>query len=60
MVSEETTAITRAPSADVKIPGYPYDFGTLISAQAIGDRQSLIAHGRRVLRVVVDSVDDLL
>ena len=52
--------VPRSPSADVKIPGYPYDFGTLIAAQAIGDRQSLIAHGRRVLRVVVDTVDDLL
>ena len=31
----------RRRPADVAIPGYPYDFGTLIAAQAIGDHQSL-------------------
>jgi hypothetical protein len=49
--------VTREPSADVPIPGYPYDFGTLIAAQAIGDHQSLEAHGRRVIRVAVDEID---
>jgi len=46
--------VPRTPTADVPIPGYPYDFGTLINAQSIGDYQSLIAHERRVLRVVDD------
>ena len=46
--------VTRAPSADVPIPGFPYDFGTLIAAQAIGDHQSLLTHERRVLRIAVD------
>jgi glucose-6-phosphate isomerase/transaldolase/glucose-6-phosphate isomerase len=44
------------PSADVPIPGFPYDFGTLIAAQSIGDYQSLVTHGRRVLRVAVDDL----
>jgi transaldolase/glucose-6-phosphate isomerase len=51
--------VPRTPTADLKIPGYPYDFGTLIAAQAIGDYQSLRAHGRRVLRVEVDQMAEL-
>jgi len=47
------------PSADLPIPGYPFDFGTLIAAQAIGDHQSLRAHGRRVLRIAVDELNDI-
>ena len=35
----------------VPIPDASYDFGTLIAAQSIGDHRSLLAHGRRVLRV---------
>jgi len=50
--------VRREPSADTPIPGHPYDFGTLIAAQAIGDHQSLEAHGRRVLRVAVDDLAD--
>src|SRR3954447_25023211 len=49
--------VQRDPGAAVDIPGYPYDFGTLIAAQAIGDHQSLEAHGRRVLRIAVDDLD---
>jgi glucose-6-phosphate isomerase len=41
------------------IPGKDYDFGTLIAAQAIGDHESLVAHGRRVLRVVLDDLDEI-
>ncbi len=33
------------------IPGQPFDFATLVAAQALGDLQSLRAHGRRVVRV---------
>jgi hypothetical protein len=33
------------------VPGKPYTFGQLKRAQAIGDFQSLVAHGRPVLRV---------
>jgi hypothetical protein len=42
------------PSAELPVPGAPYDFATLISAQSIGDHASLTEHGRRVLRVEVD------
>ena len=46
--------VPRSPRAKLDIPGFPYDFATLIDAQAIGDHQSLMEHGRRVLRVAVD------
>ncbi len=49
----------RAPTADVPIPGSPYDFGTLIDAQSIGDLQSLRDHGRRVLRVEVHDLKEV-
>jgi hypothetical protein len=51
--------VPRTPTADLAIPGFPYDFGTLIAAQAIGDHQSLLDHGRRVLRVAVDDLGDI-
>ena len=49
----------RAPTADLPIPGFPYDFGTLIDAQSIGDLQSLRDHGRRVLRVEVHDLKEV-
>src|SRR5205823_4232359 len=49
----------RAPTAHVEIPGKPYDFETLIDAQAMGDLQSLEAHGRRVLRVEVNDLKEV-
>jgi glucose-6-phosphate isomerase/transaldolase/glucose-6-phosphate isomerase len=51
--------LPRAPTAHVPIPGFPYDLATLIEAQALGDLQSLHNHGRRVLRVEVDGLDDI-
>jgi hypothetical protein len=36
-----------------EIPGLPYDFSTLVRAQAVGDLQSLRAHERRVVQVGV-------
>jgi hypothetical protein len=51
--------VPRTPTADVAIPDHPYDFGTLIAAQAIGDHQSLLDHGRRVVRVAVDGLEDI-
>jgi hypothetical protein len=51
--------VPRRPSADLPIPGFDYDFGTLIAAQAIGDHQSLLDHGRRVLRVAVDDLGEI-
>jgi hypothetical protein len=43
------------PRAAIDIPGYPFDFATLMSAQAAGDRSVLISRGRPVLTVSVDS-----
>jgi hypothetical protein len=43
--------VDAGPLPVVPIPDKPFDFGTLIAAQAIGDHRSLLAHGRRVLRV---------
>ena len=43
--------ITAEATIDRAIPGQPYSFGTLIAAQALGDLQSLRAHGRRVVRL---------
>ncbi len=52
--------VDRTPYAGVEIPGKNYDFATLITAQSIGDYQSLQTHGRRVLRIETDSVSELL
>jgi glucose-6-phosphate isomerase/transaldolase/glucose-6-phosphate isomerase len=51
--------VDKGAAPSVPIPGYPYDFNTLIAAQAIGDHQSLLSHGRRVLRVCVDDLGDI-
>jgi glucose-6-phosphate isomerase/transaldolase/glucose-6-phosphate isomerase len=42
------------PPAGPPIPGRPYDFATLLRAQAEGDLRSLRDHGRRVVQVGVD------
>jgi hypothetical protein len=44
------------PTAEVEVPGFGYDFGTLIAAQSIGDLRALQAHGRRAVRVQVDEI----
>ena len=41
---------------DLEIPGKPYTFGTLKAAQALGDVESLRAHGRRVARVKLETL----
>ncbi|MHB8456300.1 MAG: hypothetical protein ACYDBS_01210 [Acidimicrobiales bacterium] len=46
-------------TAELLAPGKDYDFGTLIAAQAIGDHESLLSHGRRTLRVVADDLRDI-
>jgi hypothetical protein len=51
--------VSRTPGPEVPIPEHPYDFGTLIAAQAAGDHRSLVAHGRRVLRVAVDQLSEI-
>ncbi|HLI44731.1 MAG TPA: hypothetical protein VKU92_09730 [Acidimicrobiales bacterium] len=47
------------PTAELPIPGKGYDFGTLIAAQSIGDHESLVAHERRVLRVVTSDLSEI-
>lgn len=47
------------PTAKLDIPGLSYDFGTLIAAQSLGDHQSLVDHGRRVLRVGADHLQEV-
>jgi glucose-6-phosphate isomerase/transaldolase/glucose-6-phosphate isomerase len=51
--------VPRRPTAELDIPGFDYDFGTLIAAQALGDHQSLVEHGRRVLRVGADHLGEV-
>ncbi len=51
--------VWRRPGPDVAIPTKGYDFGTLIAAQSAGDHRSLVAHGRRVLRVAVDELAEI-
>ncbi|HXX88665.1 MAG TPA: hypothetical protein VEI83_00415 [Acidimicrobiales bacterium] len=51
--------VSRDPGPVVPIPGKPYDFATLIAAQAIGDHRSLVAHGRRVRRVAVGDLGEI-
>lgn len=43
--------ITAPDKIDFPIPGEPYTFSVLKDAQALGDFQSLLAHGRRAIRV---------
>lgn len=52
--------VANSPREHVLIPDKPYDFATLIDAQAIGDRESLISHGRRVITIAVDDIGELL
>jgi transaldolase / glucose-6-phosphate isomerase len=52
--------ITAATETDLEIPGYPFTFGTLELAQALGDFASLDAAGRRALHVHLPSADGRL
>jgi len=49
--------ITADAAEDLPIPGEPFSFGVLESAQAIGDFQSLDRTGRRALLVQLPSRD---
>ena len=46
------------PAEDLAVPETSYTFGTLIRAQAEGDRQALEQRGRQVLRVQLGHDDD--
>jgi transaldolase/glucose-6-phosphate isomerase len=43
--------LTGGHDTDLGIPGSPYGFSTFRQAQAQGDFQALVKHGRRILRV---------
>jgi glucose-6-phosphate isomerase len=43
--------LTAPDKIDLNVPDAPYTFGILKQAQALGDFQSLIAHGRRAIQV---------
>ncbi|MBA2529435.1 MAG: transaldolase, partial [Euzebyales bacterium] len=45
--------VVNSPTGGPPIPGRPYDFATLVQAQAVGDLRSLRDHGRRVAQVGV-------
>jgi glucose-6-phosphate isomerase len=49
--------LTADPSKDLPIPGWEETFGTLISAQALGDLASLQRRGRRAIRLHVADLD---
>jgi len=51
--------ITGDDADDLPIPGKPYSFGILKSAQALGDYQALKDKGRRVIRIHLASESDL-
>jgi hypothetical protein len=51
--------VSRTAGPALAVPGRTYDFGTLIAAQALGDHRSLLAHGRRLIRVAVDDPDEI-
>jgi hypothetical protein len=43
--------LTATDKVDLEVPSAPYTFGILKQAQALGDFQSLLAHGRRAIQV---------
>lgn len=43
--------LTSEYNSDIPIPGWPYSFGVLADAQALGDLQALQSTGRRLARV---------
>ena len=50
--------VVEEPHEDIAIPDEPYSFRTLVSAQSIGDLQSLRAGGRRVARVHLSDLEE--
>ena len=44
---------------DIQVPGRPFTFGRLKHAQALGDLESLRAHGRRVARLSLDELETI-
>ena len=46
------------PHEDLEIPGRPFTFGQLIQSQASGDASVLAEHGRPVLTLTLDQLDE--
>ena len=46
--------LTQSHAADIAIPGWPFSFGVLADAQALGDLQALQALGRRTVSIRLD------
>jgi hypothetical protein len=51
--------ITHTPATTVEIPGEPYDFVTLLAAQAQGDYQALQENERRLIRFHIEAGQDI-
>ncbi len=51
--------ITSELHYDLPVPGTGYSFSTLIRSQAIGDLKTLMRNGRRVMRVHLETDDDI-
>ena len=49
--------ITADPTDDIDCPGSGYSFGALARAQALGDFETLLSRGRRVVRVHLSDAD---
>jgi glucose-6-phosphate isomerase len=49
-----------ADEVDVAIPGKPFSFGQLKRAQADGDMEALLSHGRRAARMTLDQLEEAL
>jgi transaldolase / glucose-6-phosphate isomerase len=49
--------VARPAGDDIEIPGQSFTFGQLVSAQAIGDLETLRGHGRPAERVTLDGDD---
>ncbi|MET0214783.1 MAG: hypothetical protein ABW292_17360 [Vicinamibacterales bacterium] len=47
--------VTNDDETHTEIPGAGYTFSTLKQAQALGDAETLAAHGRRVVRLHLNS-----
>ena len=51
--------VSRSQTASLPVPTRPYDFNTLIAAQALGDLRTLQERGRRVRRFAVDDLEEV-
>ena len=51
--------VDRTPTTSLPVPTAPYDFNTLIAAQALSDLQTLEQRGRRARRFAVDDLKEV-